>query len=151
MFEDFSFITTIPEVVALIEEVGEPNVGIALDAWHIGEGPEVAGQIIEHADRILAFHLNDRRGPTRSWYDRVLPGAGTGDLVGAIRALENAGFDGWYELEVVSDDGRVEQDFPRLALAGRPAGADHRRPREVPPDLGGDPDGRGHSAGRMSR
>ena len=34
------------------------------------------------------------------------------DLVGAIRALEDAGFDGWYEFEVISDDGRVEHDFP---------------------------------------
>ena len=112
LFEDFSFITTIPEVVALIEEVGAPNVGIALDAWHLSEGPEVAEQITEHADRVLAFHLDDRRDPTRSWCDRVLPGDGTVDLVGAIRALEDAGFDGWYEFEVISDDGRVEHDFP---------------------------------------
>ena len=105
-------ITTIPEVVALIEEVGAPNLGIALDAWHLSEGPEVAEQITEHADRVLAFHLDDRRDPTRSWCDRVLPGDGTVDLVGAIRALEDAGFDGWYEFEVISDDGRVEHDFP---------------------------------------
>ena len=112
LYDDFSFITTIPEVVALIEEVGEPNLGIALDAWHLSEGAEVTAQIAEQAHRILAFHVNDRRDPTRSWCDRVLPGDGTVELVGAIRALEGAGFDGWYELEVVSDDGRVEHDYP---------------------------------------
>jgi sugar phosphate isomerase/epimerase len=112
LFEDYSFITTIPEVVDLMEEVDEPNLGIALDAWHLSEGPEVAEQISEQASRILAFHLNDRRDPTRSWCDRVLPGDGTVDLVGAVRALEDAGYDGWYEFEVVSDDGRIENDFP---------------------------------------
>jgi sugar phosphate isomerase/epimerase len=112
LFEEFSFTTTIPEITGLIDEVGAPNVGLALDAWHLEDTPDVTAQIAEHASRVLAFHLNDRRDPTRSWCDRVMPGDGTVDIVGAIRALEDAGFDGWYELEVVSDDGRVADDFP---------------------------------------
>src|SRR4051794_30737741 len=48
-------------------------------------------------------------------------------------------------------DAAADAAQPRLALAGRAAGAVHLRPREVPADLGGGADGRGHSAGRMSR
>jgi len=29
-----------------------------------------------------------------------------------LRSLDEGGFDGWYELEILSDDGRVEQEFP---------------------------------------
>ena len=69
-------------------------------------------QLRAHAGRIVSLHVNDRREPTRSVWDRLLPGDGVADIDGILRALDEGGFDGWFELEVLSDDGRVEQDFP---------------------------------------
>jgi sugar phosphate isomerase/epimerase len=112
LVDDFSFITTIPDALELLEDVGATNVALAIDAWHLTDGPEVLDQLREHATSVLSLHVNDRRDPTRSWCDRVLPGDGTVDLEGIVRSLEQGGFDGWYEMEVVSDDGRVEHDFP---------------------------------------
>jgi sugar phosphate isomerase/epimerase len=112
LVDDFSFATTIPEVLGLIEEAGASNLALTVDTWHLTDGPEVLDQLRENATRVLALHVNDRRNPTRSWCDRVLPGDGTVDIAGVVRSLEEGGFDGWYELEINSDDGRVEHDFP---------------------------------------
>jgi sugar phosphate isomerase/epimerase len=53
----------------------------------------------------------DRRNPTQGWADRVLPGDGTLDLPGMLRALEAAGYNGWYDLEVLSDNGMFGNNY----------------------------------------
>ena len=108
----FSFMTSLPDAIALLDEVGAPNMTIVLDCWHLDEAEETLGQVRRHAKRFASLHLNDRRDPTRSWCDRVLPGDGTIDLERLFGALDAGGFEGWFELEVVSDDGRVADDFP---------------------------------------
>jgi sugar phosphate isomerase/epimerase len=92
--------------------VGEPNLGIGFDTWHLWDTPNLFEHIRSHARRIMGVHLSDRRNPTRGWADRVLPGDGTLDLPGMLRALEAAGYDGWYDLEVLSDNGMFGNNYP---------------------------------------
>jgi sugar phosphate isomerase/epimerase len=101
----FSSVHTIPHALELI---GSARVGIMLDLWHISD-PEA---IAPYADRIAGVHVSDRREPTRSHFDRVLPGDGTLDLGAAFRALETAGYDGWYDVEIFSDNGVFGDAFP---------------------------------------
>jgi sugar phosphate isomerase/epimerase len=111
--DDWSFANSIPEAAAIIDEVARPNVALALDVWHLTPGDdEMLGDLRRHAARAVSFHINDRRQPTRSVWDRVLPGDGVADVAGMLGSLDSGGFDGWYELEILSDDGRVEHDFP---------------------------------------
>jgi sugar phosphate isomerase/epimerase len=107
----FSFATDMAEGIRLLDESGSATAGLAVDAWHVGDGPDILDELEAHAARIATVHLNDRREPTRSWADRVLPGDGILDLAGMLAALRRGGFSGWYELEVVSDDGTIEHDF----------------------------------------
>lgn len=108
----FGFVTSIPAGIELADAVNHPNFGITIDAWHLGSPPGLLDDIRDNASRIVAVHVNDRRDPTRHWCDRVLPGDGVADLRGIFASLEAGGFDGWYELEIISDDGSVENDFP---------------------------------------
>ena len=108
----FGFVHSIADGVALLDEVGEPNTAIALDFWHLDEGPDLLAKVRDNARRFVAVHVNDRRDPTRHWCDRVLPGDGTVDIPGILASLEEGGFDGWFELEVISDDGSVETTSP---------------------------------------
>ena len=41
----------------------------------------------------------------------MLPGDGVADIVGFLRILRNAGYDGWVEMEIFSDDGFIETRF----------------------------------------
>jgi sugar phosphate isomerase/epimerase len=110
--DDWSLVTTLPAVAALLEDVGEPNVGIVFDVWHLWDAPDVLEHTRTHASRVYVTHVNDWREPTRGWCDRVLPGDGVADVVGILTALRHGGFEGWYELEIFSDDGLFGDDFP---------------------------------------
>jgi len=57
-------------------------------------------------------HVNDHRDPTRSWVDRALPGEGDGGVAAILGALERAGWRGYYDLEIFSDDGTFGSAFP---------------------------------------
>ncbi len=110
--DEWSFVTTLPEAVEILEEAGAPNTGIFFDIWHLWDTPDVLAHIREHASRFVGVHLNDVREPTRSWCDRLMPGDGVADSEGIFRALADADFDGWWELEILSDDGSFHNDFP---------------------------------------
>ena len=46
-----------------------------------------------------------------SAFDRVLPGDGTIALAPILRALVDAGFDGWWDVEIFSDNGVFGECF----------------------------------------
>jgi len=101
----FSFVQTLEDAVELI---GSEPVGLMLDLWHVSDPAAIAA----HADRILGVHVSDRREPTRGHFDRVLPGDGVLDLPAALRALDAAGYDGWYDVEIFSDNGVFGDALP---------------------------------------
>lgn len=109
--ETFTLITTLPETVALIEAVGEPNLGIMFDTWHLWDTPDVLDHIARWARQFVGVHVNDWRDPTRSWADRALPGDGVMDLPALLGALDKGGFAGWYDMEIFSDNGTFGHDF----------------------------------------
>jgi sugar phosphate isomerase/epimerase len=101
--DEFTMVDTIPDAVALVEEVGEP-MGVLFDTWHVWDTPDVLDHIRAEAHRFPAVHVNDWRAETRGWDDRALPGEGVMDLPAIFAALEDGGFDGWFELEVFSTE-----------------------------------------------
>ena len=103
--------TTIPETLALLDEVGEPNLGLIFDVWHLWDTPDLLAHIHAHARRIVGVHVNDVRKPTRSWKDRMLPGDGIVDLPSILGALEAGGYYGWFDLEIFSDNGAFGEDY----------------------------------------
>jgi sugar phosphate isomerase/epimerase len=109
--DSFSFVNTIPDAVSFISDIGESNVGLLFDAWHLSDTPNVQEHIRESPVPFIGVHIDDRPHHARSWCDRLLPGDGVADLVGIISALRDRGFDGWYELEIFSDDGTYGNDF----------------------------------------
>lgn len=110
--ESFGFVHTIDDALDLLDEVDQPNTAIALDVWHFVESPKLFVQLREQTSRFASLHVNDRREPSRSWCDRVLPGDGVADLPRILGSLDEGGFEGWFELEILSDDGTYGNDFP---------------------------------------
>jgi sugar phosphate isomerase/epimerase len=103
--EVFSYVHTIPHALELI---GGEEVGILLDTWHVLD-PEA---VRPYVDRVAGVHVADRREPTRSDFDRVLPGDGVLDLPSMLRVLDEGGYDGWYDVEIFSDNGAFGESFP---------------------------------------
>jgi len=108
---EWSAISSLGKVLDLIADIGEPNVGIMFDVWHLWDSPDVRELLAVNVERVIAVQVDDWRAQTRSWCDRVLPGDGVGDVVGLLRILRAGGYRGWLELEIFSDDGLFEQAF----------------------------------------
>jgi sugar phosphate isomerase/epimerase len=111
--QNYSIVFGIEEAVDFLEEAGHPKVPLCYDIWHVWDSsPKILELTEQYASRINVVHLNDYREPTRSWSDRVLPGDGVVDLPATLAALRRGGYDGWFDLEVFSDDGRFGNDYP---------------------------------------
>ena len=126
---EWTMVTTLDEAAELAERAGD-GVGLLVDTWHLWETEDVEGAIRRHADAIVAVHVNDWREPTRGWCDRVLPGEGIADPGRLVDVLDDAGYDGFYDLEVFSDDGTFGNDYPG-SLWRVPADELARRGREA--------------------
>jgi sugar phosphate isomerase/epimerase len=110
---DYSILDTIDTALALIDDVGTENVGVLIDVFHVWETDDLFGQIERAAGRINGVHVVDIAETPRSCQDRLIPGDGVADLPGLIRAVEETGFRGWYDCEVV-----IDANFPdSVALA----------------------------------
>ena len=111
--EDWTIVTTIRDAVDLIDEAGVgDDVGVLFDLWHLWDADGLERDLAAHGDRIVGVHVCDVREPTRSFADRVLPGDGVADVPRVLRLLDDAGWDGFYDLEVFSDDGSMGTDLP---------------------------------------
>ena len=108
---DWTIATSIPEALELLDEVGEPALGVTFDVWHLWNTETLHDDIRDHVARFTGVHVSDWRGQTRGWADRVLPGEGIAGVGAIVRALEDAGWTGPYDLEVFSDNGTFGDDY----------------------------------------
>jgi sugar phosphate isomerase/epimerase len=110
--EDWTMISSVSEAVELLEDADRPALGIQFDSWHVWNTPEVVEDIERYADLFVGVHIADWSGATRGWCDRVLPGEGIGNLARILGALDRAGWNGYYDLEIFSDNGTFGNAWP---------------------------------------
>jgi sugar phosphate isomerase/epimerase len=110
--EEWTIATSIPEAVALIDEAGgDPSLGLQFDVWHLWNTATLFDDIRAEIDRFVGVHVCDVREPTRGWADRALPGDGAAGVPEILRALDAAGWDGLYDIEIFSDDGTFGNEY----------------------------------------
>jgi sugar phosphate isomerase/epimerase len=103
--EQWTIVNTMGEAAALIDEAGVADtVGILFDTWHLWDS-DLEADLDAYGDRIVGVHVCDVREPTRSFADRLLPGDGVADIPRLLGLVDRAGWDGFYELEIFSDNG----------------------------------------------
>ncbi len=117
---EWSAISSIGKALDLIRDIGEPNVGLMFDVWHLWDSAGAHELLAANVEAVIAVQVDDWRDPTRSWCDRVLPGDGIGDVAGFLKILRDGGYQGWIEMEIFSDDGLFEQAFPDSLWARDP-------------------------------
>ncbi len=81
----------------------EDVVGIAVDAYAVWWDPDVESEIARAGRRICAFHVSDWLADTQDLrLDRGMMGDGVIDLPDLRRCVEQAGYDGFVEVEIFS-------------------------------------------------
>jgi sugar phosphate isomerase/epimerase len=128
--EQWTIVNTLAEGAGLIDEAGvADSVGLLFDTWHLWDS-ELEADLDAHAHRIVGVHVCDVRDPTRSFADRLLPGDGAAEIPRILGLVDRAGWDGFYELEIFSDNGAFGHAHPD-SLWDVPADELARRGREA--------------------
>ncbi len=101
---DRGCVTTLREMLDIIDTLGNDGLGIAIDTYHVWWDPELAGQIARAGERIIAHHICDWLVPTRHMLnDRGMMGDGVIDFPAIRGMVEAAGYLGVQEVEIFSD------------------------------------------------
>jgi sugar phosphate isomerase/epimerase len=126
----FANIRTPADALRLVEDAGHPAGGMVLDVWHLGRlglpmsvvqdvpvEAIVTTELDDAVDEVVGTLLEDTLN------ERRLPGEGTLDVVGFIRAVRATGYTGPWGLEIISHEHRAKpmaqgvHDAVRAALA----------------------------------
>ena len=109
---DRACINTLRQANDLCDELGD-GLGVAVDVYHVWWDPELGDEIDRAGagERLFAFHVCDWLVPTRDMLcDRGMMGDGViadEELEKALdrirEQVENAGYDGLYEVEIFSE------------------------------------------------
>lgn len=103
---DRSAIITLRQANDMVKEINSPLVGVAVDVFHLWWDPSLQREIARcgRMEKLFAFHICDWNVPLRDLLnDRGLMGDGCIDLKQIRSWMEEAGFDGYREVEVFSD------------------------------------------------
>jgi sugar phosphate isomerase/epimerase len=102
-----SAINTLAQANDLSEALNHPSVGVAVDVYHLWWDPSLENEIIRcgRNNKLLAFHICDWKSPTTDLLnDRGLMGEGCIPLRKIRSWVENAGFKGFLEVEIFSNE-----------------------------------------------
>jgi len=101
-----SAISTLEQANDICDLLDLPEVGVAIDVYHLFWDPHLPEQIERcgAAQRILAFHVSDWLTPTRDLLnDRGIMGDGCIPIRTIREQVVRAGFDGQIEVEIFSN------------------------------------------------
>jgi sugar phosphate isomerase/epimerase len=101
-----AFCSCLETALLLVDQCGEPNVGVCLDTFHYYKGPSKPEDLERLTRENLAHvQLCDVPGVPREVMtdgDRVFPGEGDFRLTPIVGTLRRIGYDGWVSLEVMN-------------------------------------------------
>jgi sugar phosphate isomerase/epimerase len=103
MVVERSVVVTLAQANSMAERFDADQVGVVVDAYHVWWDPEVEREIARAGPRILGFHVSDWLVPTTDLLaGRGLMGDGAIDLPRLRRLVDEAGYDGPIEVEVIN-------------------------------------------------
>jgi sugar phosphate isomerase/epimerase len=116
LFHTDTAIWGLDAALELIERVDHKHLGICLDTWNVFQTPDLLATIERARGKIFVVQISDWQRP-RSNADRRSLGEGTIPTAELLTAVERAGYDGPYVLEIFS-----EESLPDSLWAGDIAG-----------------------------
>ena len=101
---EWTFLTSIDDVLQLLQAVGSEQVKMVLDTYHLGQEAGIAERIAEIAPHVAIVQLGDARQPPEGEQNRCRLGEGTVPLREIVAALKDAGYDGYYDVELLGEE-----------------------------------------------
>jgi sugar phosphate isomerase/epimerase len=102
---------TVAEAAAICRAVGAPNLGIAVDVYHVWWDTTFGRGLADANDLILGYHLCDwLENTSHMLLDRGMMGDGVADLRAIRAAVEATGYQGLCEVEIFSAENWWKRD-----------------------------------------
>ena len=103
---EWTFLTSLDDVMELLGAVESPMVKMVLDTYHLGQdegGGELIDRIGEITPHLAIVQLGDSAGPPTGEQNRCRLGDGIVPLGEIVAALKTAGYDGYYDVELLGE------------------------------------------------
>lgn len=120
---EWTFLTGLDETLALLAAVAHPRVKMVFDTYHLGHDPTAVDRIPQIASQVALVQLGDARQPPRGEQSRCLLGQGVIPLRSIVAAFQAAGYDGYYDVELLGEEFEAA-DYPSLLAHARQAFAE---------------------------
>ncbi len=101
---EWTFLSEPAEALELVESLDSPQLGLVLDTYHLGFQPDWTDWIARLTHRTTVVHLADSKQPPDREQNRCRLGEGMIALPAMVAALEGAGFQGFYDLELLGEE-----------------------------------------------
>ena len=101
---EWTCINQFDEVLALLDAFDSPHLALALDSYHVLHDRSILTRIPTLIDKIAIVQLGDAAAEPGEEQDRRLLGEGNLPLNEAVAALKWAGYDGFFEVELLGED-----------------------------------------------
>jgi sugar phosphate isomerase/epimerase len=92
------------DTLAALDQIGIPRLKMVLDTYHLGFDPGLSSRLGQLADRIAIVHLGDGKAPPEGDQDRCPLGQGNVPLKEIVSALSTAGYQGYYDVELIGQE-----------------------------------------------
>ena len=121
--DDRSAVNTIKQANDMCDALKSPLVGVAVDVYHVWWDPELHREIVRcgKSGYLFAFHICDWLTPTADFLnDRGLMGEGCINIKEIRGWVEEAGFNGYNEVEIFSNRwwGKDQDEFLEAIVNG---------------------------------
>lgn len=115
---EFTFLNCFDETLTLIADCKSQALGIVLDTYHWGHEPLLFNRLPQLMPHLALVQLGDGRQPPRGETNRCPLGDGILPLRYLVQSLENAGYEGFYEVELMGEEIEVA-DYRELLVRSR--------------------------------
>ena len=104
---DWTYLTELTETLELLKAYDSPHLKLAFDTYHLCQNGSVTPVLSEIAPHIAIVQLGDANEPPSGEPNRAPLGQGKLPLAEVVQALQSAGYDGYYDVELMGED--IEQ------------------------------------------
>lgn len=101
---DWSIVNTIPQCLDLITAIDNPNLGITFDCYHLAQDETTMAWLDSIVKYVRLVQLGDAKHAPLGEQNRCLLGHGHVPLPDIVSKFQDAGYDGFYEIEIVGQE-----------------------------------------------
>jgi sugar phosphate isomerase/epimerase len=112
---EWTFLNNLDETLELLDAMASPRIQLAFDTYHWGHDPDVLNRIHDLASRTAIVQLGDAKSPPNGEQNRCRLGTGKLPLSNLVSAFCSAGYDGYFDIELMGEEIEAE-DYQELIM-----------------------------------